>query len=176
MPSLSIHGIEGAFSDPGFKTVIPRKVVGKFSIRIVPNMKGDQVESCIENYLQSKMAARQSPNKMTLSMQSGRWYVLKVIRLLQPFFSFRWYVEPNSFTFKAACKATERVHGVTPDFTREGGSIPITLTLTEVTGKDVCLLPMGRCNDGAHSQNEKLDLSNYILGMKTFAAFLEELK
>ena len=34
-PSLSLHGIEGAFSDPGAKTVIPAKVSGKFSIRYV---------------------------------------------------------------------------------------------------------------------------------------------
>lgn len=34
-PSLSIHGIEGAFSGPGGKTVIPAKVTGKFSIRYV---------------------------------------------------------------------------------------------------------------------------------------------
>ena len=32
-PSLSIHGIEGAFSAAGAKTVIPAKVSGKFSIR-----------------------------------------------------------------------------------------------------------------------------------------------
>ncbi|KAJ2974169.1 hypothetical protein NUW58_g8745 [Xylaria curta] len=32
-PSLSVHGIEGAFSAPGAKTVIPAKVIGKFSIR-----------------------------------------------------------------------------------------------------------------------------------------------
>lgn len=32
-PSLSIHGIEGAFSGAGAKTVIPAKVSGKFSIR-----------------------------------------------------------------------------------------------------------------------------------------------
>ena len=32
-PSLSLHGIEGAFSAPGAKTVIPAKVSGKFSIR-----------------------------------------------------------------------------------------------------------------------------------------------
>merc|ERR1712168_1767234 len=31
-PSLSIHGVEGAFYEPGAKTVIPRKVIGKFSI------------------------------------------------------------------------------------------------------------------------------------------------
>jgi Cys-Gly metallodipeptidase DUG1 len=32
-PSLSLHGIEGAFSGAGAKTVIPAKVSGKFSIR-----------------------------------------------------------------------------------------------------------------------------------------------
>jgi Cys-Gly metallodipeptidase DUG1 len=32
-PSLSIHGIEGAFYGSGAKTVIPAKVTGKFSIR-----------------------------------------------------------------------------------------------------------------------------------------------
>ncbi len=30
-PSLSLHGIEGAFHEPGSKTVIPRKVIGKFN-------------------------------------------------------------------------------------------------------------------------------------------------
>ena len=34
-PSLSLHGIEGAFYAPGAKTVIPAKVSGKFSIRYV---------------------------------------------------------------------------------------------------------------------------------------------
>ncbi len=33
LPALSIHGIEGAFSGPGAKTVIPASVSGKFSIR-----------------------------------------------------------------------------------------------------------------------------------------------
>lgn len=42
-PSLSLHGIEGAFSGVGAKTVIPRKVVGKFSIRLVPNMTPEAV-------------------------------------------------------------------------------------------------------------------------------------
>lgn len=35
LPSLSLHGIEGAFAGPGAKTVIPAKVGGKFSIRCV---------------------------------------------------------------------------------------------------------------------------------------------
>ena len=32
-PSLSLHGIEGAYSGAGGKTVIPSTVAGKFSLR-----------------------------------------------------------------------------------------------------------------------------------------------
>lgn len=55
-----------------------------------------------------------------------------------------------------------------PDLTREGGSIPVTLTFQEATGKNVMLLPIGACDDGAHSQNEKIDRSNYINGVSMF--------
>jgi len=41
------------------------------------------------------------------------------------------------------------VYGVKPDLTREGGSIPVTLTLQEATGKNVILLPMGALSYGA---------------------------
>ena len=53
--------------------------------------------------------------------------------------------------------STILVFGVAPDLTREGGSIPVTLTFQQATGKNVMLLPVGACDDGAHSQNEKLD-------------------
>lgn len=57
------------------------------------------------------------------------------------------------------------VFGVDPDLTREGGSIPVTLTFQEATGKNVMLLPIGSCDDGAHSQNEKINRVNYINGV-----------
>ena len=49
--------------------------------------------------------------------------------------------------------------------TREGGSIPVVLTLQELTQKNTLLLPFGRFDDGAHSQNEKFDLINYMNGV-----------
>ena len=55
----------------------------------------------------------------------------------------------------------------TPDLTREGGSIPVTLTFAESLGVNVLLLPMGRGDDGAHSTNEKLDRSNFIEGVRS---------
>jgi hypothetical protein len=45
-----------------------------------------------------------------------------------------------------------KVFGIEPDLTREGGSIPVTLTFQEATGKTVLLLPIGASDDGAHSQ------------------------
>lgn len=151
-PSLSIHGIEGAFYEPGQKTVIPRKVIGKFSIRIVPNQTPVQIEKLVCDYINAKWSARGSPNVMTVAMAHGG----------KP-----WAEDPNHPHYEAAKKATKHVYKVEPDMTCEGGSIPVTLTLQQATGKNVVLLPVGASDDGAHSQNEKVDVRNYIEGVRT---------
>jgi len=69
---------------------------------------------------------------------------------------------------------THTVHKKFPDLTREGGSIPVANTFEVATGKNVLLLPIGACDDGAHSQNEKLDRINYINGIKLLCAYFEE--
>jgi Cys-Gly metallodipeptidase DUG1 len=141
-PSLSLHGIEGAFSAPGAKTVIPAKVIGKFSIRTVPDMQPDQVDKLVFEYVEKVFKSLGSKNKMKVYLQhSGMW----------------WRASPDHWNFTAAAKATEKVWGVKPDLTREGGSIPVTLTFEQATGKNVLLLPMGSSTDAAHSINEKLD-------------------
>ncbi|EPB72387.1 peptidase dimerization domain protein [Ancylostoma ceylanicum] len=61
-PCLSLHGIEGAFSGAGEKTVIPSKVIGKFSIRLVPNMKPEKVNKIVIDYLNELWKKRGSPN------------------------------------------------------------------------------------------------------------------
>jgi len=159
-PSLSLHGIQGAFSDAGAKTVIPRKVVGKFSVRIVPDQTPEGVEEVVLAYCNKIWASRRSPNKMVASnFHGGRC----------------WLSDPDHPNYIAGSRATEMVYGVKPDLTREGGSIPVTLTLQEATGKNVILLPMGAADDGAHSQNEKIDIRNYIEGTKLLGAYAYEL-
>lgn len=59
--------------------------------------------------------------------------------------------------------------------TRDGCSIPVTLALQDALQKNIVLLPIGACDDGAHSQNEKINITNYIQGTKALAAYLEEL-
>uniref|UniRef100_A0A2I2ZBB5 Carnosine dipeptidase 2 n=1 Tax=Gorilla gorilla gorilla TaxID=9595 RepID=A0A2I2ZBB5_GORGO len=158
-PSLSLHGIEGAFSGSGAKTVIPRKVVGKFSIRLVPNMTPEVVSEQVTSYLTKKFAELRSPNEFKVYMGHGG----------KP-----WVSDFSHPHYLAGRRAMKTVFGVEPDLTREGGSIPVTLTFQEATGKNVMLLPVGSADDGAHSQNEKLNRHNYIEGTKMLAAYLYE--
>jgi len=157
-PSLTLHGIEGAWSGSGAKTVIPRKVVGKFSIRLVPDMEPSVVEDLVNKHLQSQLKAMGSPLHFKLAMSGSK----------------AWVSSFNHPNFIAGRNATKLVWGMEPDLTREGGSIPITLTFEEATGKNVILLPIGRGDDGAHSQNEKLDKVNYINGIKLLGSYLDE--
>ncbi|EGD94496.1 glutamate carboxypeptidase [Trichophyton tonsurans CBS 112818] len=156
-PSLSVHGVEGAYSAPGCKTVIPAKVIGKFSIRTVPNMDSEDVTRLVTEFVNAEAAKLQTKNTIKVElMHDGKW----------------WVASPKHWNFAAASKAVKQVFGVDPDMTREGGSIPITLTFEEATGKNVLLLPMGSSTDMPHSINEKLDTRNYIEGTKLLGAYL----
>ena len=52
-----------------------------------------------------------------------------------------------------------------PDLTRDGCSIPVALALQDALQKNIVLLPIGASDDGAHSQNEKINRVNYIQGV-----------
>ncbi|KAI0768251.1 CNDP dipeptidase [Trametes elegans] len=160
MPSLSLHGIEGAFSGAGAKTVIPASVSGKFSLRYDrPPQTPENIEALVVKHVETEFAKLNSKNKMTIeNMGGGR----------------PWAADYKHWNYEAARRATEVIYKRTPDLIREGGSIPVTLTFAESLGVNVLLLPMGRGDDGAHSTNEKLDRSNFIEGSKLLGIYLYE--
>ncbi|KAF9453338.1 glutamate carboxypeptidase [Macrolepiota fuliginosa MF-IS2] len=158
-PSLSLHGIEGAFSGVGAKTVIPAKVSGKFSIRLVPPQTPKLVDPLVRQYIQDEFSKLKTKSKLEIEDLHGG----------KP-----WVADHNHWNFEAAKRATWEIYGKLPDLTREGGSIPVTLTFAESLGVNVLLLPMGRGDDGAHSTNEKLDKANYLQGTKLLGTYLYE--
>ncbi|XP_050177205.1 beta-Ala-His dipeptidase isoform X2 [Myiozetetes cayanensis] len=159
-PSLSIHGIEGAFHEPGIKTVIPAKVIGKFSIRQVPHMDLSVVKQQVVEHLEGVFSKRNSPNKLKVSMPLGA----------KP-----WLADVNDLSYKAARRAIKTVFGEDPDFIRDGSTIPVARMFQTITQKSVMMLPIGAADDGEHSQNEKISRHNYIEGTKLFAAFFLEI-
>ncbi|XP_062985872.1 beta-Ala-His dipeptidase [Elgaria multicarinata webbii] len=159
-PSLSIHGIEGAFYEPGIKTVIPSRVTGKFSIRQVPHMALSTVECQVKKYLEDVFSERKSPNKLTVTMQMG---------------ASPWVANIRDPQFEAAKKAIKKVFKQDPDMIRDGATIPIARMFQKITKKSVMMFPIGAVDDGEHSQKEKISRSNYINGTKVFASFLLEI-
>ncbi|THV07038.1 Zn-dependent exopeptidase [Dendrothele bispora CBS 962.96] len=160
--SLSLHGIEGASSGPETATVIPAKVTGKFSIRLVPPLTPDEATKRITEYVQYVFDNLGTKNKMNCRMIDG---------------GLPWVANTSHWSYVAAKAATEAVWKKTPDMTREGGSIPVALTFADALGNNdgVLLLPMGRGDDGAHSTNEKIDRSNFIEGTKLLGTYLYEI-
>ncbi|XP_019379922.1 PREDICTED: beta-Ala-His dipeptidase isoform X4 [Gavialis gangeticus] len=159
-PCVSIHGIEGAFYEPGIKTVIPAKVIGKFSIRQVPHMALATVEKQVTQYLEEVFSKRNSPNKLKVSM---------------PMSTMPWIADINNPMYVAARRAIKTVFGREPDMIRDGSTIPIARMFQNETRKSVMMLPIGAADDGEHSQNEKISRYNYIWGTKLFAAFFLEI-
>ncbi len=90
--SLSLHGIEGAFSAPGMKTVIPSCVSGKFSIRLVPNQTPDLVNPLVVKYLEAEFAKLGTKNKLVVECHHGG----------KP-----WVADPDHWNYQAAAKATK---------------------------------------------------------------------
>lgn len=148
-PSLSLHGVEGAFYNPGDKTVIPACVTGKFSIRTVPDMKPQEISELVCQYVKEEFAKLGSKNALDIHCTHDGNY---------------WLSSPDHPNYGkckkgkdvqmklidhtvAAAKAVETVYNVKPDLTREGGSIPVTLSFQDALKKNVLLLPMGRGDD-----------------------------
>ncbi|KAL3982612.1 Cys-Gly metallodipeptidase DUG1 [Acanthocheilonema viteae] len=159
-PTLSLHGIIGASSGEDAKTVIPAKVIGKFSIRLVPNMEPAKVDSLVIHHLNSLWKTRGSPNCFEVKpLHSGVYWLSD-------------FKDPH---YQCAARAIQKVYGVEPDYIREGGSIPVTITFQKLTRSSVLLLPIGSSDDMAHSQNEKINLVNYIQGIKLLGTYILEL-
>lgn len=55
-PTLSLHGIEGAFSGSGAKTVIPSRVIGKFSLRLVPDQDPEKIARLVKTHVEQEFA------------------------------------------------------------------------------------------------------------------------
>jgi acetylornithine deacetylase/succinyl-diaminopimelate desuccinylase-like protein len=124
-------------------------------------MDPKKVHDLVQKHIDKTVKELKTPNKVWLTARG----------LGKP-----WYGNPNGFLFEAGKRATEKIYEISPDLTREGGSIPVTISFQDATQKPVILLPMGSADDGAHSQNEKINVRNYIEGIKLLGTFLQELK
>jgi len=156
-PTFDVCGMWSGYQGEGAKTVLPSLAGAKLSFRLVPH----QDPAKVIDALRLRLTELCPPGiQMELKMHHGARGVL---------------VSEDSPYTPAAARAIEQAFGTPPVYTREGGSIPIVVTFSDVLGVDVLLLGWGQGDDNAHSPNEKFSLADYHRGIKASARLWEEL-
>ena len=156
-PTFEVNGILAGFTGEGAKTVIPAVAMAKVSMRLVPNQDPDKIAQLFEDYVK-KVAPRTVEVKVT-RMHGGK----------------PWMTEFDNPFVQAAGRAIERGFGKTPVFNREGGSIPVVATFSEILGLPSVLFGVGLPDENAHAPNEKLDLGNFHNGVIASALLYQEI-
>lgn len=155
-PTFDVNGIKGGYIGDGQKTVLPSKASAKFSFRLVPNQKANDIAKKVVDYI-TKLAPPTVKVKIT------------PMGLANPVL-----VDPHSSAVESAIKALNQAFGKEVVFMREGGSIPVVETFTNVLKAPVVLMGLGLPDDNIHSPNESFALENFFGGIKASAIFINE--
>lgn len=156
-PTLDCNGIWGGFTGEGAKTVLPSKAYAKVSMRLVPNQEPDKIAELFEKYI--RKITLESVKVKVSGLHHGKPAMTPI----------------DSKWINAAFKALKQAFGKDPVFIREGGSIPIVVTLQEALNAPAVLLGFGLPDENAHSPDEHLDLNNFQKGIVTSSIFYKEL-
>ena len=124
-PTFEVNGILSGFTGEGAKTVIPAVAMAKVSMRLVPNQDPDKIAQLFEDYVK-KVAPKTVEVKVT-RMHGGK----------------PWMTDFDNKFVQAAGRAIEKGFGKAPVFNREGGSIPVVATFSEILGLPSVLFGIG---------------------------------
>jgi acetylornithine deacetylase/succinyl-diaminopimelate desuccinylase-like protein len=155
-PTLDVHGMPGGFIGAGAKTVIPAKAQAKVSMRLVPGMVPAKAFELYKSYVE-KIA----PDGVDVD--------IRLIHSGDP-----CLIPVNNPYIQAATHALKEVWGKDTVFIRSGGSIPIVGDFDRHLGLPSVMMGFGLPDDQIHAPNEKFNLKNFELGIRSLIRFLEE--
>jgi acetylornithine deacetylase/succinyl-diaminopimelate desuccinylase-like protein len=156
-PTCDVNGIFGGYEGKGAKTVLPSWGGAKVSMRLVPDQKPDKIAELFTRYVQSI-----APPGVKVEVENLHGAMPVVVEAQGPI-------------VEAAMEAMHEIWGARPVRIREGGSIPIVASFSEVLQAPVLLLGFGLNDDGLHSPNEKFNISHFYNGIRSVARLLDRL-
>jgi acetylornithine deacetylase/succinyl-diaminopimelate desuccinylase-like protein len=154
LPTFEIHGIKGGFIGDGAKTVIPAAATAKVSLRLVPGLPFRSVAKWL-----TRAVKELTPKYAEVEVKILHGGDPVQVDVLHP-------------AFAVLDDAFKEVVGRPPVRVRAGGSIPVVPRLG-ASGAPVLLTGIGLPDDGLHSPNEKLNLSQLWEGITVFGRFME---
>lgn len=155
-PTCDVNGIFGGYMKEGAKTIIPAWGGAKVSMRLVPDQDPKVIEERVRSYVESLAPAGV---RVEVMAHHGAEPVL---------------LETEGPIVEAAMEALSE-EWQRPVRVREGGSIPIVSTFSQVLEVPVLLMGFGLSDDRLHSPNEKFNISNYYGGIRAVARLLDKL-
>ena len=155
-PTCDVNGIFGGYGGEGAKTILPAWAGAKVSMRLVPDQDPEDIAQKFIEYVES-LAPKGV--KVTVKSHHGGAPVL---------------VSTDGPIVEAALGALEDVWQK-PVRVREGGSIPIVATFSEVLKVPTMLAGFGLSDDRLHSPNEKFNVENFYGGIRAVVRFLDRL-
>jgi acetylornithine deacetylase/succinyl-diaminopimelate desuccinylase-like protein len=156
-PTLELNGIWGGYTAEGSKTVIASKAYAKFSCRLVPRQKPERIAKLVERHIRKLL-----PKTVTCKFE--------VHSMGKP-----WVAPYTHPVIQLAKKSLEQGFGRKAYFIREGGSIPIVTTFSEVFKIPCVLLGFGLPDENAHAPDEHIALENYYGGIRSVSLFYDAL-
>jgi acetylornithine deacetylase/succinyl-diaminopimelate desuccinylase-like protein len=156
-PTCDVNGIFGGYEGKGAKTVLPSWGGAKVSMRLVPDQKPETIARLFTDYVKQI-----APPGVTVEVS----YLHGADPVI---------VEARGPIVDAAMEAMAEIWGARPVRMREGGSIPIVSTFSQVLGVPVLLLGFGLNDDALHSPNEKFNISHFYNGIRSVARLLDRL-
>lgn len=157
-PTCDINGIWGGYQGAGAKTVLPSKAGAKFSFRLVPKQDPVKIVAALRSFIQANV-----PPGIEWTLTEMHHAPGVVVPLDSPYVA-------------AGKRAIEIGFGKLPVMIREGGSIPVVTSFSQILGVDTLLLGWGQNDDAAHSPNEKFSLADFHRGIKASAALWDQLQ
>lgn len=156
-PTVDVNGLGGGFMGEGASTVIPARVFGKVSMRIVPDQDPAKIAKAFEKAV---MAAAPPGVRVEILDHS----------------SCSAYVSPMGTTgMDAAGEALKLGFGKAPVFIREGGTLPILPMFKKVLGADSIMMGFCMPDCNAHGPNEYFGLDDFHKGTRASAYFVDVL-
>lgn len=155
-PTVELNGVWGGFQGEGTKTVIPKEAHAKITCRLVGTQDPQRTLDRIDAHLYKHL-------------QPGAKLHIQHIERANAF-----TCDPSDRMLQLAADAYEEVYGTRAVFTKDGGSIPVVATFSDVLKSPVVMMGFGLPDENLHAPDEHFSLDNFDKGLLTLVNYLHK--
>lgn len=169
-PSLNVRGLNAAWTGDGVRTIIPSEAVAEIDMRLVPESDGEQLMQLLKGYILDQGYHLVD----SIPTEAERKKYSKLASFTYRLGSKPFRTEMDSPIGEHLGRAMQKVFG--EDFIKmrtTGGSQPIA-PFIQTLGIPAVSIRIPNPDNNIHSPNENLRLGNFLEGIITCLAILDE--